>query len=60
MNAYPNNRALLSAINHPNMKSGDVIIRLNGETIHAQLTNIQMNMRDSNYTTLEITGIVSG
>ena len=59
MNAFPNNRALLRAINHSNMESGDVIVRLNGETIHAKLTNISMNMRDSHYTTLEITGIVT-
>lgn len=60
MNAFPNNKTLLTAINHPNMKSGDVIIRLNGETIHARLTDLHMNMQDSNYTTVEIKGIVTG
>lgn len=59
MNAYPNNTALLAAINYANMKSGEVIIRLNDETIHARLTNISMNMRDSNYTTVEISAVVT-
>jgi hypothetical protein len=57
--AYPSNQALINAINYANMKNGEVIIKLNGETITANLTSIQINMKEAHLTTLELSAVIT-
>ncbi len=57
--AYPSNQALINAVNHANLKNGEVIIKLNGEVIVGRLQSISMEMREANYTTFCIEGVIS-
>lgn len=58
MATYSSNQALIAAINHSNMKDGEVIVKLNGEVITGNITSIKMEMRESHYTVFEIEGII--
>lgn len=49
---------MITAINHSNMKNGDVVIKLNGELITGQIKAIKMDMREACYTSFEIEGII--
>jgi len=59
MSIYHNNKALIAAVNHANLKNGEVIIKLNNEIITGDIKSIQLNMRDGFITEFTITGLIA-
>ena len=58
MTAYTSNQALVNAMNHSQMKNGEVIIKLNDEIITGNISAIKMEMREACYTTFELEGVI--
>ena len=52
------NSCLIAAIKHSEMRNGEVVIKLNDQYITGYIQGIKMAMKESNYTTFEIEGII--
>ena len=59
MSVSQNNKALIAAINHSNLKNGEVVIKLNDEFITGNIRSIQLEMRDGFITEFTITGLLA-
>jgi hypothetical protein len=54
-----NNHNLIAAIKHSSMRNGEVVIKLNDQYITGHITGFQIEMRETNYTTFTIEGVVN-